>query len=196
MPSTPPRRAPHGAHRRVRLPAPGRWPAVVVALVAGVLAGCGTPPELRTAEPGPVSTPSRTAAPTPTGTAPPPVGPTGLPGLGTPTPTADTGLVAVACSSGPTGARVVDLVRGRGGVLPRDVRVRVVSGPLCAAEWQYTVLDVTGHEQLQVVTRGPGSAPRLVTAGTDVCTVEVRAAGPPGIRNLACEGGTLGVPGA
>lgn len=76
------------------------------------------------------------------------------------------------------------------------MRVRVVSGPLCAADWQYTVLDVTGHEQLQVVTRGSGGAPRLVTAGTDVCTVEVRAAGPPGIRNLACEGGTLGVPGA
>ncbi|MDO3705627.1 hypothetical protein Q3W71_28555 [Micromonospora sp. C28SCA-DRY-2] len=169
---------------------------VAVVLVAGLLAGCGTPPELRTASPGPVSTPGRTAAPAPTGTAPAPVGPTGLPGLGTPTPTTDPGLVAVACANGPTGARVIDLVRGRGGVLPRDVRVRVSSGPLCAAGWHYTILDVTGHEQLQVVTRGSGSAPRLVTAGTDVCTAEVRAAGPPGIRNLACEGGALGVPGA
>ncbi|MGS2617265.1 hypothetical protein ACVCAH_22470 [Micromonospora sp. LZ34] len=175
---------------------PRRRLAVVAPLVAAVLAGCGTPPELRTASPTPVTAPSRTAAPTPAGTAPSPVSPSGLPGLGTPTPTADAGLVAVACRNGPTGGRVVDLVRGRGGVLPADVRVRVRSGPLCAADWQYTLLDVTGHEQLQVVTRGPGSAPRLVTAGTDVCTAEVRAAGPPGIRNLACEGGTLGVPGA
>ncbi|MCM0676469.1 hypothetical protein NCC78_17510, partial [Micromonospora phytophila] len=110
--------------------------------------------------------------------------------------TPDPGLTATACRNGPSGQRVTELVRGRDGVLPDDVRVRVRTGPLCAGEWHYTVLDVTGHEELQVVTRGRPGSPRLVTAGTDVCTIEVRAAGPPGIRTLACDGGPVGVPGA
>jgi hypothetical protein len=73
-------------------------------------------------------------------------------------------------------------------MLPRDVRVTVRTGPLCAGDWQYTVLAVTGHEELQVVTRGKPTELELVTAGTDVCGVEVRAAAPPGIRTLACDG--------
>ncbi|MEU6072676.1 hypothetical protein [Micromonospora sp. NPDC047074] len=167
----------------------------MVLLAALSLAACGTPPELR--EPAPTSAPTRTAGPAPTGTpgvppSPPP--PTGLPGAGQ--PTADSGLVAVPCPGGPSGARIIDLVRGRGGVLPNGVRVQVRTGPLCAGEWHYTLLDVAGHEALQVVTQGRPGAPRLVTAGTDVCTAEVRAAGPPGIRTLVCEAGSLGVPGA
>ncbi|MBM0278810.1 hypothetical protein JM949_27680 [Micromonospora sp. STR1s_6] len=88
------------------------------------------------------------------------------------------------------------LLHGRAGVLPANVRVRVRTGPLCAGEWQFTVLEVTGHEELQVVTRGEPSAPALVTAGTDVCTIEVRATGPAGIRTLACDAGPAIRPGA
>ncbi|MFG3706901.1 hypothetical protein ACGF7U_19535 [Micromonospora sp. NPDC047670] len=157
--------------------------------------GCGTPPELRQA--APTVAPTRAAVPPPVGTPspaptlPPATGPTGAG-----TPTADPGLVAVPCPGGPSGKRVIDLVRGRGGVLPDGARVRVRTGPLCAGGWHYTMLDVTGHEALQVVTEGRPGAPRLVTAGTDVCTAEVRAAGPPGIRTLVCDGGSVGVPGA
>ncbi|MEH1100992.1 hypothetical protein V6V16_17710 [Micromonospora sp. CPCC 205561] len=148
--------------------------------------------------PAPTSVPTRAAGPHPSGTpsatpSPPPA--TGLPGAGA-TGTADAGLVATPCPTGPSGARIVDLVRGRGGVLPASVRVRVKNGPLCAGEWHYTLLDVTGHEALQVVTRGRPGAPQLVTAGTDVCTAEVRAAGPPGIRTLVCDAGSPGLPGA
>ncbi|MEV4662634.1 hypothetical protein AB0J85_11840 [Micromonospora echinofusca] len=168
--------------------------AAVALLVAVPLAGCGTPPELR--EPAPTTAPTRSAVPATPSAPPTPLPPTGLPGTGAVTPTPDSGLVAVPCPDGPSGARIVDLVRGRGGVLPNGVRVRVRTGPLCAGEWHYTVLDVTGHEMLQVVTQGRPGAPRLVTAGTDVCTAEVRAAGPPGIRTRVCDAGSLGVPGA
>ncbi|MBM0228568.1 hypothetical protein JNW87_26745, partial [Micromonospora sp. ATA51] len=105
----------------------------------------------------------------------------------TATPTS-TDLVAAPCPAGLSGDRVIALLRGTARVLPRDVRVRVRTGPLCAGDWQYTVLDVTGHEELQVVTRGRPGALELVTAGTDVCGAQVRAAGPPGIRTLACDG--------
>ncbi len=191
MPPTPPRRA---ADR----PFPRRHRLIAVAVLAAVsaAAGCGAPPELRdptptraapTAAPTPAGTPTAVPNPLPTGL------PTGLPGL--PTPTATGGLVAVACTAGPSGQRVTGLVRGRD-VLPRDARVRVRTGPLCADDWHYTVLDVTGYEPLLVVTRGSGTAPRLVTAGTDVCTVEVRVAAPVGIRTLACDAGPLTGPGA
>ncbi|MET7707134.1 hypothetical protein [Micromonospora sp. NPDC005413] len=159
------------------------------------MTGCGSPPELRE----PTGLPSHTAAPTTPGTptgAPstaPSTAPT-IPPVVTATP--DAGLVATACRNGPTGQRVVQLLRGRAGVLPANVRVQVHTGPLCAADWQYTVLEVTGHEELQVVTRGQPTAPTLVTAGTDVCTIEVRATGPAGIRALACDAGPAAQPGA
>ncbi|MFJ5620723.1 hypothetical protein [Micromonospora sp. NPDC093243] len=171
--------------------------AATTMLATLALAGCGAPPELR--QPVPTGTPTGTpSAPT---TAPTPALPpaTGLPSAvptAPATPTTDAGLVAAPCRSGPSGQRVIQLLRGRSGVLPDDIRVQVRTGPLCAADWQYTVLAVTGHEELQVVTRGGPGTPELVTAGTDVCTVEVRATGPLGIRTLACDGGTVGVPGA
>ncbi|MGC4744860.1 hypothetical protein ACLQ28_04235 [Micromonospora sp. DT201] len=160
-------------------------------LTGATLAGCGAPPELRE----PTDVPTHTAAPTtpgpstatatPLATAPP---------LGAVTPTPDAGLVATACRNGPTGERVVQLLRGRAGVLPANVRVQVHTGPLCAADWQFTLVEVTGHEELQVVTRGQPTAPVLVTAGTDVCTIEVRATAPAGIRALACDAGPANRP--
>ncbi|WP_446220847.1 hypothetical protein [Micromonospora sp. IBHARD004] len=156
-------------------------PVTLLALLP--LAACGTPPELRGPAQQTATAPTATGtpgAPTPSAT---PTAPT------TPTATATSAdLVAGPCPAGPSGDRVVSLLRGAAGVLPRDVRVRVRTGPLCAGDWQYTVLDVTGHEELQVVTRGRPGALELVTAGTDVCGAEVRAAGPPGIRTLACDG--------
>ncbi|MFR9774565.1 hypothetical protein ACL02O_00705 [Micromonospora sp. MS34] len=157
-------------------------PAALVALLA--LAGCGAPPELRQVA-TPVVAPSAVPTPTPSAT---PAAPT-TPAAPAQSPSDP---AAKPCASGPTGDRVVLLLRGRARVLPRDVRVTVRSGPLCAEDWQYTVLTVSGHEELQVVTRGKPTDLELVTAGTDVCSVEVRAAGPPGIRALACDA----VPGA
>ncbi|WP_337588087.1 hypothetical protein [Micromonospora lupini] len=169
--------------------------ALLALLTIGALTGCGAPPELSdpAGAPSGVSTPT---APGPTGV------PTGTPStvpstpLSTPSATRDPGLVATACRNGPTGQRVVQLLRGRASVLPDNVRVRVRTGPLCAGDWQYTVVEVTGHEELQVVTRGRPAAPELVTAGTDVCTIEVRATGPAGIRTLACDEGPAVRPGA
>lgn len=198
-PSTPPgaHPTPPGAPGAAGTPrTPHRWRRPAVAVVAALaLAGCGAPPDLRQ----PASAASPTAPPPPTSVPTPAVPPaTGLPS-GFPeasaTPT-DAGLVATPCRSGPTGERIVRLLRGPAGVLPDDVRVQVRTGPQCAADWQYTVLQVTGYEELLVVTRGRPTAPELVTAGTDVCTAEVRVLAPPGIRTLACDGGTVGVPGA
>lgn len=168
-------------------------PVALALLTVAALAGCGAPPGLDE----PTAVPTRTAAPTaPNPSTAPTTPPTTAPPLGTVTPTPDAGLVATACRNGPTGQRVVQLLRGRAGVLPANVRVQVHTGPLCAADWQYTVLEVTGHEELQVVTRGQPTAPTLVTAGTDVCTIEVRATGPAGIRALACDAGPAAQPGA
>lgn len=206
MPFTPPRTAspppratthiPPATRVRSTVRVPARasargLPVALAVLVLTVLAGCGTPPELRE----PTALPTRAAAPTPSGSAPATPQPTAPPSVAV-TPTADAGLVATACRNGPTGQRVVQLLRGRAGVLPANVRVQVRTGPLCAADWQFTVLTVTGHEELQVVTRGQPAAPTLVTAGTDVCTIEVRATGPAGIRALACEAGPAARPGA
>ncbi|MEW2430007.1 hypothetical protein AB0877_18530 [Micromonospora sp. NPDC047644] len=187
----PPPAAPGRAADRV--PARNLARVLPMALAVAALAGCGAPPGL--AEP--TSVPTHTAAPTPSGpSTPPTTPPTTAPSLGTVTPTPDAGLVATPCRNGPTGQRVLQLLRGRAGVLPANVRVQVRTGPLCAADWQFTVLTVTGHEELQVVTRGEPGSPVLVTAGTDVCTIEVRATSPAGIRALACDAGPANGPGA
>ncbi|MET8089547.1 hypothetical protein [Micromonospora sp. NPDC005220] len=191
---TPPAAAPGRAAERV--PARGiavALPMVLTSLAVAALAGCGAPPGLEE----PTSVPTHTAAPTPSNpSTTPATPPTTTPSLGTVTPTPDAGLVATPCRNGPTGQRVLQLLRGRAGVLPANVRVQVRTGPLCAADWQFTVLAVTGHEELQVITRGEPNSPVLVTAGTDVCTIEVRATSPAGIRTLACDAGPAEGPGA
>jgi hypothetical protein len=75
---------------------------------------------------------------------------------------------------------VVTLLRDRH-VVGGTGTVTAELGPLCAGTWQYTVLGVPGRESLQVVTKGPPNGLVLVTAGTDVCTNEVRAQAPDGI---------------
>ncbi|WP_406073682.1 hypothetical protein [Micromonospora sp. NBC_01638] len=185
----PPATRDHAADRVPARPAARILPVVLALLTVVMLAGCGAPPGLGE----PTAVPTRTAAPTTPG---PSTAPATAPPIRAVTPTPDAGLVATACRNGPTGQRVVQLLRGRAGVLPANVRVQVSTGPLCAGDWQFTVLEVTGHEELQVVTRGQPTAPVLVTAGTDVCTIEVRATGPAGIRALACDAGPAIRPGA
>ncbi|MEV1107256.1 hypothetical protein AB0I95_01240 [Micromonospora sp. NPDC049751] len=188
MPFSPP--------RRPSAPTAPAWAALLALLTIGALTGCGAPPELR----DPTGVPTGAGSPRPSGptgvaTGTPSTAPTAPPPA-THAATPEPGLVATTCRNGPTGQRVVQLLQGRASVLPDNVRVRVRTGPLCAGDWQYTVLEVTGHEELQVVTQGGPTALQLVTAGTDVCTIEVRATGPAGIRTLACDPSPAVGPGA
>jgi hypothetical protein len=152
-------------------------------LVAVLLSACGAPPELRERSgAGPTPIVTTTGSPTVDPSPPLPVT-TPLPDLPTRTPEPTT---ASQCTEGPTGAQIVALVRNAG-ILPGGVAARARTGPLCAAGWQYTVLSVTGHEELQVVTRGQPGSLTIVTVGTDVCTVDVRTTGPAAVRTLACD---------
>jgi len=105
-----------------------------------------------------------------------------LPAL--PSATGFDGAVAVTCGGRPGADRVVALLKSKG-VLSGGGTVSVQVGPLCAGTWQYTVLNVTGMGPLQVVTQGPPTALKLVTYGTEVCSVEVRTQAPFGIRAQA-----------
>ncbi|AEB47898.1 hypothetical protein VAB18032_04080 [Micromonospora maris AB-18-032] len=185
MPPSPLRRA--AAGRRPARPDPRPrvgWAAGVLALTGLLLSGCGEPPEVR--DGGTSGLPTTTATPSPSGPVTPSPSVAVPPVAGTAVPTTDAGLVATACRGEPSGQGVVNLVRGRSGLLPRNAKVKVSEGPLCAADWHFTALDVTGYEPLHVVTRRQAGALRLVTAGTDVCSVEVRVTAPPGVRRLAC----------
>ncbi|MFC0100638.1 hypothetical protein ACFFKH_24355 [Micromonospora marina] len=164
---------------RTRHPGRRHRPLALLTLLA--LAACGTPPELNTPPVAITTVPDPSASTTPTPAAAPVTPPA-------PTLSPSAPASAAPCRGRPSGDRIVALLRGSAGVLPRDVRVTVATGPLCAEGWQYTVLAVTGHEELQVVTRDESGTPRLVTAGTDVCGVEVRTVAPVGIRTLACDG--------
>ncbi|MEU1884106.1 hypothetical protein ABZ491_01305 [Micromonospora rifamycinica] len=183
MPPTPAPRPPCRRSVTARL--------TVALLTVLPFAGCAAPPERRVAVP--VAPPAPVVPPTT-----PPTALAVLPTLSstavptTPGPTV--AAVAVACAGRPSTDRVIGLLRGD--VLPRSVSVRAVTGPLCADGWQYTVLAVSGHEELQAVTRGEPGALVLVTAGTDVCSIEVKATAPPAIRTLACEAGAGAPPGA
>ncbi|HTF12710.1 MAG TPA: hypothetical protein VK659_31515 [Asanoa sp.] len=158
---------------------------VASALVALVAAGCGTPPELK--PPGTtVPRPSATASPTPTPPTPPTVPATTL----SPTP-GFPDSPAVACAGRPSADQVVALLKRRG-LLASSYSGRASVGPLCAGTWQWIVLD-TNNGPLQAVTEGPPTALRLVTAGTDVCSIEVRAAAPAGIRSATCDASPPGL---
>lgn len=153
------------------------------ASVALLAAGCGTPPELN--PPGTtVPRPSATASPTPTPSTLPP----SPPAPSSPGPTATSGFPdspAVACSGRPSGDQVITLLKRRE-LLASSYRGRVTVGPMCAGTWQWSVLD-TSNGPLEAVTEIRGNTLRLVTAGTNVCSIEVRAAAPAGIRTAACD---------
>ena len=163
-------------------------PAAIAALMAvALVSGC--------IRPGPVSDPTppiSTAAPHPsvapsTWSGSPLRPPSGLPtarpsGPSTPVFVEQT---AIACGSYVTGQQVIALLRTTAGVLPSGANATVHTGPLCSGTWQYTVIQVPNRDPLRVVTSGSASSLKLVTAGTDVCTVDVRAVAPAGIRSAA-----------
>jgi hypothetical protein len=175
-----------------------------------LLAGCGSPPQpLPTAPPEPVG-----SGPLPSASAglPPAIGgyPTnGYPTGGYPTPPVTIPTIPVApptrftppptskpppspagrCTSGPTRAQVLAVIKGRAGI--PDDELAVIEGPYCSGSWQFTIVGIAGAsddavEPLLVVTTGRPSALRVVEAGTDVCTDRVEDDAPPGIRVRAC----------
>lgn len=166
---------------------PTRFATTMARLVVGsvvlgaalVLGGCGAPPELERASRGALPQ----VSPTPTGEAS--ASPT--PALPPPSPIESTANEAVAtdCQGRPTGKQIINLVR-RSKLLPDGVAMSVAKAPVCAGSWQYTVIQVPGHEPLQVVSKGEPGSLTLVAAGTDVCSIPVRTGAPVGIRALVC----------
>ncbi|MEE6258370.1 hypothetical protein [Plantactinospora sonchi] len=159
----------------------GGVPLLVLLTLIGCVAtaACGVPPELeqsRAATP-PAPTPTPTASATPTAIPTPPPTPTTTP--------SGNGAIAVDCGGQPSRDQVVALLR-RVDLLPRSARVTFRNAPVCAADWQYSVIEVPGRDLLQVVTTGPADKLKLVTAGNDVCNIRVRVEAPAGIRTVAC----------
>jgi hypothetical protein len=159
--------------------------ASVLLLACAALAACGTPPELRprpgSSVPRPPSTP---ASPSSATTASPDLLPPGETATGSPQPSFAE-EIALPCGGSPTANEVLALVRRTGGLLSGVGSVSVTKGPLCAGSWQYTVFAVPNKEPLQVVSRGTPDHLRMVTAGTDICSIPVRTEAPAGIRNAA-----------
>jgi hypothetical protein len=160
---------------------------LAVLAATALLAGCGTVtnglPQTNTPATPLASLPASTPASTPVTATPAPTG--ALP----PPPTAGgpsfTEAFAVPCNGYPTDAHVVALLRRTTRLLPARATATVTAGPMCAGTWQFTIVTVPDHDPLQVITEGPPDELRLVTAGTDTCTAEVRGSAPAGIRLLA-----------
>lgn len=102
-----------------------------------------------------------------------------------PTSTGFSDSNVVPCNGTPTGAQVIAVVRRQPSLLPSGATVTVQTGPMCIGTWQYTILVAAGREPLQVLTKGVSPAISFVTAGTDVCTVDVRATAPVALLDLA-----------
>jgi hypothetical protein len=147
--------------------------ATALLLVLALTVACGPPPQVEPTPAGPLPGPGSPGPATPS-----PV----LPGGMTPPPTPDDD--AVSCDGQPTADQVLDVLRDAE-LLDGDIGASVVEGPLCAEGWQYAVISVPDRDPLQVITSGEPDALTLVTAGTDVCTVEVRVHAPRGIRAVA-----------
>jgi hypothetical protein len=107
-----------------------------------------------------------------------------------PSPTAPPQTIALPCGGRPTSSQVIAALRRDRNLVPAGLTPRVVTGPLCAGTWQYTVLAVPDHDNLQVVTRGAPTGLSVVNAGTNVCTSTVTGAAPSGIVAAAgCQPG-------
>ncbi len=175
-----------------------RFTLLLAATVVVAVVGCGRV-EQRPLGPHPIRSTGGRLGPTPSEPAEPsdldpstPGGPddgvTGETPPPVPTPTGFADSPAVACAGRPSTGQVVAALRRDRDVLPAGVTPKATTGPLCAGTWQYTVLELPGHDPLQVVSQGPATAVKIVTAGTYVCTPAVRAAAPAGIRAAAhCE---------
>ncbi|GAA1800727.1 hypothetical protein HC028_08755 [Planosporangium flavigriseum] len=159
--------------------------ALLITVVVGTAAGCGrvVPLPSPDAQVGPGISASPSEEPAAEATAGPGEGASATPGPVDPLPavTALSEASASPCAGGPGADRVIAALRRDRNLLPAEVAPKIVSGPLCAGSWQYTVMNVPGREALQVVTRGSGGALTVVTAGTYVCIPEVVGAAPAGI---------------
>jgi hypothetical protein len=102
-----------------------------------------------------------------------------------PSPSAFAETYVVACGGRPTADQVIAVARRQPRLIPARAAVTVKTGPLCAGLWQYTILTVTDREPLQVMTKGAPTSLTFVTAGTDVCTVEVLAGAPLALQRTA-----------
>jgi hypothetical protein len=98
-----------------------------------------------------------------------------------PSPTAPPETLALPCGGRPTASQVIAALRRDRNLLPSGLNPTVVTGPLCAGTWQYTVVAVPDHDPLQVVTRGAATSLTVVNAGTNVCISTVTGAAPSGI---------------
>lgn len=152
-------------------------PLIPLGLALLLLAGgCGTPPDLRQRG-ADVPVPSK-ASPTET-----PAYPPGFTPRATPSPTPSPApsatpfpvFTTAPCGSKPKAEEVIALVKRETAIEPS----KALKGPLCSGTWQYTVLEVPGHDPVQVVTR---DSLKLVASGTEVCSVEVRLQAPSGIK--------------
>jgi hypothetical protein len=158
-------------------------PRITLIVLSLLLGACGRPPEVG-APPSPQAPPATapataTASPTAPATALPTDAPTGSPGFSE--------AFAQPCGGEPSEAELLALLRAEG-LLDQGTSADVAEGPLCAGDWQYAVVIVPDLDPLLVVTQGEPDNLELVTAGTDVCTPEVRIQAPPGIRSAAACG--------
>lgn len=178
--------------------------------VLALLSACGEPPQAMPTSP-PYATPSPSLAipslpigplPTLTGYPTNPVTP-GYPTYATPpafpTRTATTAPTsksptptpthAARCTGQPTGAQILNLIKGKAGV--PNAALRVFEGPFCSGSWSFTTVAEVGSDTdevdpLMVVATGRADPLGLVAAGSDVCIARVETEAPPGIRVLAC----------
>jgi hypothetical protein len=160
-------------------------PFGLLPLLTGCLHASGSDGPLLPTPPtsSPLPPPPALNAPEPTATSPTPAPPS-VPTT-TSSPTGFSESYVVPCSGHPSAAQVIAVVRRHGSLLAPGVSVSATTGPLCSGTWQYTVLAVPDHEPLQVVTKGAPPALQFVTAGTDVCTVDVRAGAPVALLSTA-----------
>lgn len=167
----------------MRLGAAALLPFALLPLLAGCIHESGGDGPLLPAPPtsSPLPPPPALNAPEPTTTppSPPSVPTTSL------SPTGFSESYVVPCSGRPSASQVIAVVRRHGSLLAAGASVSATTGPLCSGIWQYTVLAVPDHEPLQVVTKGSPSALQFVTAGTNVCTVDVRAGAPVALLTTA-----------
>ncbi|MET7418124.1 hypothetical protein [Dactylosporangium sp. NPDC005555] len=124
--------------------------------------------------------PARTLSPTPVGTPNvPPARTTAAPSASrSPSTLPFSDAYVSQCNGRPTGEQVIAAVRKARPGLPTGSGLTVKTGPLCAGVWQYTILTVTNSEPLQIMSKGAPASLTIVTAGTDPCSVEVKATAP------------------
>jgi hypothetical protein len=167
----------------MRLGAAALLPFALLPVLAGCIHASGGDGPLLPTPPSssPLPPPPALNVPEPTTT---PAAPPSVPTTSS-SPSGFSESYVVPCAGHPSASQVIAVVRRHGSLLAAGAPVSATTGPLCSGVWQYTVLAVPDHEPLQVVTKGSPSALQFVTAGTNVCTVDVRAGAPVALLTTA-----------